>query len=309
MYLNYLDQWLPSKSSSLELMCLNGEISEKELFLYRIFFGLDQVKRDPLITPLDQCRLLLDKLFDIEAYRRLSIDYIIIVHTGDIIFPPKMNLEDFFVQRYHLHGMKLLSTTGHNCATGLYWLSLINNLMQSSDIAMNIILLCVDITTTSYLREISQVSLFSDGASVALFSSCGDGHSYIGENTLLLSEFHKGVWSCDLKRSQFEDIYFNCLCQLLEDLLSKLNIALWQIKFIVPHNVNLMLWQSIGKYFNLLSNSIYTENIRCFSHAFNADAFINLKSILDQDLLLPGDYYILVSVGLGATFTAVLFQA
>jgi 3-oxoacyl-[acyl-carrier-protein] synthase-3 len=43
-------------------------------------------------------------------------------------------------------------------------------------------------------------------------------------------------------------------------------------------------------------------------HCFGADYFINFASADGLGMLRPGEYYLMAAVGLGATFSAMVFQ-
>jgi len=61
-------------------------------------------------------------------------------------------------------------------------------------------------------------------------------------------------------------------------------------------------------YYHFDLNQIYLENIPLFSHCFNSDLLINLSDVINKNYLKAGDYYIMATVGVGASFGAALFQ-
>jgi hypothetical protein len=50
------------------------------------------------------------------------------------------------------------------------------------------------------------------------------------------------------------------------------------------------------------------DNVPVTGHAFCADAFINYETAAQRGLLRHGDRYIIAAAGLGATFSAMVFE-
>jgi 3-oxoacyl-[acyl-carrier-protein] synthase-3 len=53
---------------------------------------------------------------------------------------------------------------------------------------------------------------------------------------------------------------------------------------------------------------LYLDNLADLGHCFGADAFLNYRSASDAGRLKPGDHYVMTAVGLGATFSAMVFE-
>ncbi|MEO3806054.1 3-oxoacyl-[acyl-carrier-protein] synthase III C-terminal domain-containing protein [Nonomuraea sp. B1E8] len=53
---------------------------------------------------------------------------------------------------------------------------------------------------------------------------------------------------------------------------------------------------------------LYLDNLSKVGHCFGADAFINYCSARADGRLTPGDRYLMTAVGLGATFSAMVFE-
>jgi 3-oxoacyl-[acyl-carrier-protein] synthase-3 len=53
---------------------------------------------------------------------------------------------------------------------------------------------------------------------------------------------------------------------------------------------------------------IFLGNVPITGHCFCADPFLNYRTVADLGLLNPGDRYLMVTVGLGSTFSAMVFQ-
>ena len=53
---------------------------------------------------------------------------------------------------------------------------------------------------------------------------------------------------------------------------------------------------------------VFLDNVPVTGHCFAADPFINYVSARDAGRLRPGDLYLMASVGLGATFSAMVLR-
>ena len=53
---------------------------------------------------------------------------------------------------------------------------------------------------------------------------------------------------------------------------------------------------------------VFLDNVPVTGHCFCADPFINYRTALDLGRLRPGDHYLIAAVGLGATFSAMVFE-
>ena len=120
--------------------------------------------------------------------------------------------------------------------------------------------------------------------------------------------FSKGSYATLTENLLFQSSYVNYLCYAIETILCKNNIALKNIALIFPHNVNVLSWRQVMRQLCISNSQIYLNNIKKTGHCFGADPFINLQCAINENLIVLGDYYLLVTVGLGATFSVILMQ-
>lgn len=111
-----------------------------------------------------------------------------------------------------------------------------------------------------------------------------------------------------VKVKAFEQNYVPFLARVIEDILRKNKLSLEQIKLIIPHNVNLLSWANVSKLLGLPLEKIYLKNVSRTAHCFGADLFLNYVAAQEDARLAEGDYYLTVTVGLGAYFAAALLR-
>lgn len=75
---------------------------------------------------------------------------------------------------------------------------------------------------------------------------------------------------------------------------------------IFPHNVNLSSWQRLIRELDVPGELIYLDNVPRYGHCQCADAFLNLVSMRKEGRLEDGGIYVLVAVGLGAIYSAMV---
>lgn len=81
-----------------------------------------------------------------------------------------------------------------------------------------------------------------------------------------------------------------------------------RVDWIAPHNVNLASWHRLAQLMHFPREKIFLENVPRYGHCFGADPFINLHQLQQQQRLHKGDTVLLISVGLGATYSSLLIE-
>lgn len=306
MQIEYMDYYLGGAPISVYDLVAQGQLTQREAKICNRIHGYKYVWRNPQLTQYQICDVLLNKFFSNNGFYH-TIKNIIIAHTGNLIAPINFDFFGKLKEKYNLHETTVLSSTGHNCATSLHWLEFfeqLSHLMNSSEFLM---ILCCDITVVSFLSCVYGVSLFSDGGALAIFSNQNNRFIYIGSYSLYLSDYFCGIWSKKSINQTFHNEYLDNMVNLIFGLLTKYALSINAISAIVPHNISTFLWRQVEVKIGV-KQLIFIDNVYKFGHAFNADPYINLLTLINTHRLSHGDYFIMVSVGLGATFTAALFQ-
>ena len=53
---------------------------------------------------------------------------------------------------------------------------------------------------------------------------------------------------------------------------------------------------------------MFLDNVPRYSHTYSADLFLNLATMRERGLLVAGGRYLMVTVGLGATYAAMVLE-
>ena len=141
-----------------------------------------------------------------------------------------------------------------------------------------------------------------------MWGLCGKNHRLLHQEMKIAGEFYRGVWLTAEESKLFEYQYVPLLSETILLAIKNAGLTLDNIRLILPHNVNLISWENTAKAMGLSLDKIYLNNVRKYAHCFGADIFINFVDVLAEKKLKPGDYYVMATVGLGATFAAAVFQ-
>jgi 3-oxoacyl-[acyl-carrier-protein] synthase III len=123
----------------------------------------------------------------------------------------------------------------------------------------------------------------------------------IRRQLLAYNQMTKGYyWDCDKRQNELIASYFTTGKRVVQNTLKRAGVSMSDVKMIVPHNVSLRSWDILSRHIGYPLEQIYTGNIAESAHSIAADNFINLRAVVDQGLVKPGDLVMLYCFGLGA---------
>ena len=297
---------LSGEKIPVSILAEKMKMSFSEATIFEKIFGLQFVIRNDSITH----ELQLIKIFNLFLKKnKVDVDkikYCIYAHTADDIEPVGFSVLENIIRIFGLHSSQYFGVSLHKCASAFQVFKLCSQLfldLKSDDI---ILIIISDITFTEVLRYIPGSTVLSDSA-VLLELKKSDSHYFFID--VLLNE--KGIYSKGLFGSKEEQLFFqgdyvDSVVHVIQALLLKNRIFLSQVKKIFPHNVNIFSWKKIAEKLSISLDKIYNKNISKIAHCFGADPFINLLDAESEEVFISGDYIVLVTVGLGATFAAML---
>ncbi len=308
MYIEAVEYIYGKKSVDLTELVGLGEISLRESMVYSKVFGLQQVRRATLLHHESFIKSLLLRLVEKSVLKTTDVEYVMFAHTADLVAPIGKTFLSTIVTEAGFTQARCFDSTGYNCVSPFLLMTLSSNLLQTLNKNQKIILLIGDLAYTSILKTIPGATLMSDAAALVVLSHSSTNHRYICSVIEPYGRFAKGIWADHETQLNFQDDYVSYLANLVIKVIQKGGVSVADISLILPHNVNITSWLQLAERLSLSHSKIYLDNIAKYAHAFGADPFINLKDSVKKNKLFPGDYYLLVSVGLGAVFAAALFQ-
>lgn len=307
MYLSDAASYIPGSSLTIEEAGELLGISRENSLIYKKIYGIEKIPVERQLSLVEFIKQPLQELLRKNALDGTEINYLIHCHTSKLISPFGTSLIRTVKNELGLSRATAFGSSFNNCATVISVIDVISQILSKKD-AEYAMIVCADFAFTSTLKLIPNISILADGAAAILVSSEGSRNKLLAIETHIAGRYSRGMWLNAVECKHFEDNYIDLLKNTIQNALTKANLTLEQIKIIFPHNVNYPSWRKLASALGIPLKKIYLDNIKKYSHCFGADIFINYVSALSENLLQPGDYYLMATVGLGATFAAMVFQ-
>jgi 3-oxoacyl-[acyl-carrier-protein] synthase-3 len=208
-----------------------------------------------------------------------------------------------------LRHAKTFTLSEHACASGLLAVDLCGTLLAADGDpdALALVLLGEKAFTPS-VAMIPNVGVMGEGTAAVLVGSGGSQDRLLGYATRSYGRADAAFVMSDQGAAEFRRIYADGLAEVMAAAVAQAGIALADVDLVLPHNVNRISWARSAEDLGLDPDRIFLDNVAETGHCFCADPFINFASASELGRLRPGDRYLMTSVGLGSTFSAMLFE-
>jgi 3-oxoacyl-[acyl-carrier-protein] synthase-3 len=107
---------------------------------------------------------------------------------------------------------------------------------------------------------------------------------------------------------EFNDHYTPFLVETIVRALERAGVTLDDLTLLVPHNVSRLLWLRTLEELGFDRSRVYFDNIPRYSHCCCSDPFLNYSCLRREGRLVNGGLYLLTSVGMGATYAAMVVE-
>ncbi|PDP86494.1 3-oxoacyl-ACP synthase [Glycomyces fuscus] len=301
--------YLPPETVSIDDIGERIGQTPRQLRLYKRFHGLSEVRYSP---ERSLAGLLVSAVSGMEALagREHQVRYLIHARTLQNVSPYPVNPLHEVRRALGLEHASAFTVTEHACASGLLAVDLVGRLLRADgDREALGVVLAGEKAFTRLAQHIPDTTYMGEGVAAVLVRAGGAG----GDNLLSYAsrthgEFAAGLWMDSELTGSFQKIYEETLAEVVMEAVSEAGIDLCQLRIILPHNVNKYSWKRLCKRIGYPASQAFLDNVHQIGHCFCADSFINYRSAVDCGSIEPGDYYLMAAVGLGATFSAMVFQ-
>jgi 3-oxoacyl-[acyl-carrier-protein] synthase-3 len=283
-------------------------ISQAQAKTFSRIYGIQQISVADDYSIEDFLICAVKKLVSETNLQKNKVKVLIHAHTakvinlfGSSIIKKIQDSEKFFDAL--TFGMSL-----NNCASTLDAMELAAYFLKNHDQDSKAIVICGEKAFTPSVQLIPNTSLTSDAASACLINLNNARNRIIAMHSETHGQYAQGIWMDEKTAKDFEKNYIFLLMGSVNAVLKKASIKKSQLKMIIPHNVNLISWVNFSREFSFDRKKIYLDNVKKYAHCFGSDLLINYSDIVQKKLLQPGDYYLMATVGLGATFSTAIFQ-
>lgn len=305
--LSEVSAYLPPTAMSVAEVAKTIGLAPVDTKIYQKFYGLRQVLVDPdahLADLLVAAAKGLDSLAGV-AHR---VRYVISARTVHITGPYSVNPLTDVRQTLGLEHAEAFAVTQHACASGLLAVDLAGRLLADAEPDALALVLTGEKTYPHVNKLMPIPTLMGEGAAACLVARGGRGDTLLSYTSRTLGEFRSSHEMSTTTRGKFLRLYPQTLAEVLTAAARQAGLELGDIDLVLPHNVNRISWVGLAQLTGYPVERIFLANVPVVGHSFCADPFLNYASAVEQNLLRPGDHYLLASVGLGATFSAMVLR-
>lgn len=297
----------PTRVEIADLVGPTG-LSEREARVFSRFYGLQRVCRFPTGTPAD---LMLAAAGRLDALRGNEdrVRYVIQARTVDSAEPYPVCALGEVRRALGLDRAMAFTVTQHSCASSLLAVDMAGRLLaQAGEPDQLALILIGEKAFTPEVQKIPETSVMGEAAAAVLVRHGGTSDRVLAYATRTFGQFHAGLHLDGELAEEFRSGYFDMLADVILAALERADVRLPDLALILPHNVNRHTWVRLCRQLEYPVDRVLLANIPALGHCFGADPFINYTTAIEQDRLRPGDRYLMASVGLGATFSAMVLQ-
>ncbi|MEU8672248.1 3-oxoacyl-[acyl-carrier-protein] synthase III C-terminal domain-containing protein [Streptomyces anulatus] len=277
-----------------------------KLRLFERVHGLKEIRFDPDLG-----------LFDVvlPAARRITADplvrdrlkYVVYAHTTQAVAPAHISPAQEIKDRLGLAGVEAFALSQQNCASGIAAVDTAAELLRAEggpgDCAL---VITGEQAFSPHIQLIPDVAIMGDAGAACLVTLDGGGDRVLSYATRTLGEFSAAMLLDEERSLEVSKFYAPVLAEVVQEAVTQAGMTLPDIDLIIPHNVNLQSWrQTIGE-LGIDRSQVFLDNVERYSHCFASDVFLNYTTLRDAGRLTAGRNYLFATVGLGATFAAMV---
>ena len=295
---------IPEQRKSLAEVAHTLGLSALDVRMFSRFYGLASFPRQPG-TVDDLIRPLLEQFVAAHPDAVTQIRHVVHAHTVPSLRP------------FHETGRALLGgcgfadnteysslTMGH-CATSLSGVEYACSRLKDGEYAL---LLIGEKAFHPKVELLDDTTIMGEVGCAVLLSRRGDRAKVIARYSEQAGEFSQHKGNEPRTNPAFAEAYFAFVSNAMRNAAQHFDCALDALDWIAPHNVNLSSWQKVADELHIPRANIFLQNVPRYGHCFGADPYLNLAALIREQQLAPGDKVMLASVGMGATFSALLLE-
>jgi 3-oxoacyl-[acyl-carrier-protein] synthase III len=277
--------------------------------VYEHYYGFARVHRDQQAGLAD---LLLGaaRRLDAPAGRLRRVRYLLHARTMLVAVPYPMNPLHEVRRNLGLDGAVAFTVTDHACASGLLAINLAGRLLASDGVADSLALVLTgEKAFTAQAQLIPDAAVMGESAAAVLVRGGGGPDQLLAYATRTVWGFHQDPWSGRRQPAtgSAQD-YLYVLTGVIRSAVERARLRLADIRMVLPHNVNRVSLLRLMKGLGLPVSRLFLDGIPATGHCFCADSFIGYRRVIDAGGLCTGDPYVMIAVGLGTTFSAMVFR-
>ncbi|MFI5776158.1 3-oxoacyl-[acyl-carrier-protein] synthase III C-terminal domain-containing protein [Nocardia sp. NPDC051570] len=208
-----------------------------------------------------------------------------------------------------LPAAKTFALTELGCAVGLLAIDVAGMLLaEEPDPDALALVLVGEKAFTRTNQVIDGMGIMGEGTAAVLVSAGGSRDRVLGFAARTESVGDSRLVVSDAVRDRFRDMYSDVLIDVIDRALTEAGMRTDDVDLVLPHNINRISWEKLSPRLGIPVERIFLDNVPYTGHCFGADPFINYATARELGRLRTGDRYLMVSVGLGASFSAMVVE-
>jgi 3-oxoacyl-[acyl-carrier-protein] synthase III len=300
--------FLPPVTVSASQSLQEFGFSEKQSRIYERFYGFSDTRLDPGGGLTDQLVAAASGLAALRGQEH-RVRYVMHARTMPVVAPYPSNPLREACEQLNLDHATAFSVTQHACASALLAVDMAGKLLaEDPDPDALALVFIADKSFTACEKAVVWAGVMGECAAAILVKTSGERDRMLSYVTKTYGRFCEGPWMPEDKHEDFRETYPQALAEVIDASIRDAGLTLDDIALILPHNVNRLSWTRVLKALGIPgSKRLYLDNQASLGHCFGADSFVNYESAVASGRIRPGDHYLMTAVGLGATFSAMVF--
>ncbi|MER6670106.1 3-oxoacyl-[acyl-carrier-protein] synthase III C-terminal domain-containing protein [Amycolatopsis japonica] len=299
---------LPEEVTSITPYLADVGLSPAQIKLYHRFYGFSRLRLAPSKS-ITELMLAAVEGLDALRGREKHVRYLVQAKTIQLAAPYPRNPLHEVREALGLDHAIAFSLTQHACASGLLAVDLCGKLLAADGDPDALALILVgEKAFTPSAQVIADSAIMGEGMAAVLVTASGERDRLIGYATRTHGEYHTGPFLTPDLMATFDRLYAPALAEVILAAVGRAGLEVSDVDLVLPHNVNQMSWLRVAKSIGLPRDRILLDNLPELGHCFCADSFINYRTAIGGGRLRRGAHYVMTSVGLGATFAAMVFR-
>jgi 3-oxoacyl-[acyl-carrier-protein] synthase-3 len=296
--------YLPDQRMTIEELAEPLELTSRQVRVFRRFHGLAEVRREPDGTLLDLLVSAASRLTGLRGNEH-RVRYVLHARSMAAAVPYPMNPVHDLCGLLGLRHATAFAVTHHACATGLLAIDLAGRLLTADgDQDALALVVAGEKAFTRFAQLVPDTSLFGEGSGACLVGIDGGRDRLLSYVTRARGEFDGRL----LEPERYQREYPEIMAEVMLAAVADAGLRLADIGLVLPHNVNSVSWRGICRRIQFPVDRVLLDNVPVTGHVFAADAFVNYRTAAARGLLKPGDRFLVAAAGLGATFSAMVFE-
>ncbi|QUH01516.1 ketoacyl-ACP synthase III family protein [Saccharopolyspora erythraea] len=304
--LERIESFAPERRVPVEDLAERLGLNRSKIRLFKRVHGLGEIRFDPEMGLFDVVLPAARRIVEAEA-DPARIRYVIFAHTTQALTPPHVDAAREIRDRLGLRHAEAFAISQQNCASGMAAVDVAAELLRAEgDGTTRALVVTGEQAFSPKVQLIADTAIMGDVAAACLVGVGGPGEQVRSYVTRTLGDFSASMLLDEERNLRFGKVYAPVLAEVVREAVAGAGLELPDIDLVIPHNVNMQSWrQTIGE-LGIERERVFLDNIARFSHCFASDVFHNHSTLRAQGRLVPGRHYVFATVGLGATFAAMV---